>query len=270
MIKFNGTIVQQGSFPDGSLHLNLTDKQIESPFDAEYIIIEWFYENDAELFSLICLRKHFAAFPAVLIMPYCPHARMDRTKSVKDVFTLKYFAEVINSLDFKVVYCDDIHSNVGAALIDNYVPLDPEHCSALDAIAEIESEYNTELVACYPDEGAMKRYSEDIDMPYAFGIKKRDWKTGKILGLELANKEVVEGKDVIIIDDICSRGGTFYYTAKALKDAGAKDIYLFVTHCEKTVLDGELIKSGLIKRLYTTDSILPVEYRELPFFQIVE
>ena len=35
MIKFNGTIVQQGSFPDGSLHLNLTDKQVESPFDNE-------------------------------------------------------------------------------------------------------------------------------------------------------------------------------------------------------------------------------------------
>jgi ribose-phosphate pyrophosphokinase len=270
MIKFNGTIIEQGNFPDGSLHLKLTDEQVESPFDNAYIIIEWFYENDSELFTLMCLRKHFAAFPAVLIMPYCPHARMDRVKNVKDVFTLKYFAEVINSLDFKVVYCDDIHSNVGAALIDNYVPLDPEHCSALDAIAEIEEENNTELVACYPDEGAMKRYSEDIDMPYAFGIKKRDWKTGKILGLDLMNKEIVEGKDVIIIDDICSRGGTFYYTAKALKDAGAKDIYLFVTHCEKTVLDGDLIKSGLIKKLYTTDSILPVEYRELPFFQVVE
>ena len=115
----------------------------------------------------------------------------------------------------------------------------------------------------------MKRYSEDIDMPYAFGIKKRDWKTGKILGLDLMNKEVVEGKDVIIIDDICSRGGTFYHTAKALKEAGAKNVYLFVTHCEKTVLDGELITSGLIKGLYTTDSILPVEYRELPFFHIV-
>ena len=58
-----------------------------------------------------------------------------------------------------------------------------------------------------------------------------------------------------IIDDICSRGGTFYHSAKKLKEHGANDIYLYVSHCENTILEGDLLKGDLIKRVYTTDSI---------------
>ena len=59
------------------------------------------------------------------------------------------------------------------------------------------AEEEKELLAFYPDEGAMKRYSSMIEMPYAFGIKKRDWTTGKIEGLDVAGsvdkiKEVLE------------------------------------------------------------------------------
>ena len=112
------------------------------------------------------------------------------------------------------------------------------------------------MIAFYPDEGAMKRYSGLLDLPYAFGIKKRDWKTGVIKGLDVAGStELIEGNDVLIIDDICSRGGTFYFSAKKLKELGAKNVYLYVTHCEKTIFDGEIFTSGLIERVYTTNSI---------------
>lgn len=53
-----------------------------------------------------------------LPVPHCPHARMDRVKGTTDVFTLKSFADVINSLDFTKVVIYDAHSNVTPALID--------------------------------------------------------------------------------------------------------------------------------------------------------
>ena len=65
----------------------------------------------------------------------------------------------------------------------------------------------------------------------------------------------IEGKNILIVDDICSKGGTFYFSAKKLKELGAKNIYLHITHCENTIFDGELLTSGLIKRIFTTDSI---------------
>jgi ribose-phosphate pyrophosphokinase len=42
-----------------------------------------------------------------------------------------------------------------------------------------------------------------------------------------------------------------------LKEAGANNIYLYITHCETTIFDGEMINSGLITGIYTTDSIFP-------------
>jgi ribose-phosphate pyrophosphokinase len=111
----------------------------------------------------------------------------------------------------------------------------------------------------FPDEGAMKRYGDDLATlghPFAFGMKKRDWTTGNILGLEIMQTENIVGKDVLIIDDICSKGGTFYHSAKALLAAGAKSVSLYVTHCENTILKGELFSSGLVERVYTTNSLI--------------
>ena len=269
MIKFNGIEIEQGHFPDNTLMMKIEQEIYDSLDNNQITLIEWFYENDAELFTLICLRRHFEDMDMVLYMPYCPHARMDRVKNPEDVFTLKYFTEVLNSLNFKLVFCDDVHSNVAAALINNYHPIDPTHGNAKTVYEFLTDLSDENVIVCFPDEGAMKRYSESLGVPYAFGIKKRDWETGKIKGLELMNKELVAGKHVLIIDEICSRGGTFYYTAKALKEAGAKNVYLYVTHCEATMLKGDLPNSGLVEHVFTTKSIFPRDI-ETEFVSFVE
>ena len=257
MIKVDGVEVKQGHFPDGTLLMKFDPNSDEFGCDCEYIDIEWLYENDAELFSLICVKRHldrnFTNPHVVLILPYIPHARQDRVKSDEDVFTLKYFCEVINSLHFDVVRVRDAHSNVSLALLDNVIDEGVVHY-----VREAINQSGAEALF-FPDEGAMKRYADLFKgIPYAFGMKKRDWKTGKILGLDLVNPENIEGKNVLIVDDICSRGGTFFYAAKALKAAGAKSVSLYVTHCEKTIVLGELAESdGLVDHVYTTKSIFP-------------
>jgi ribose-phosphate pyrophosphokinase len=193
-------------------------------------------------------------------MPYIPHARMDRVKNEEDVFTLKYFCEVINSLNFSAVYVRDAHSNVSLALLDRVLDFGVEFYIHKAAVL---SKANAIF---YPDEGAMKRYSDQSELPYAFGMKKRDWKTGDILGLDIINPENIVGKDVLIVDDICSRGGTFYHSAKALKEAGAKSVTLYVTHLENTVTTGELARTdNLIDHIYTTKSIFPEFLFEDPY-----
>ena len=113
---------------------------------------------------------------------------------------------------------------------------------------------------CYPDEGAAKRYSDLMGREYVFGIKHRDWRTGEIEGLELANRDKVAGRNVLIVDDICSRGGTFTHTAAALKEAGAKEIFLYVSHCENTIFKGSVLTDGQITRVFTTNSIYRGEH----------
>lgn len=250
MLFYNGKVLQTSNFPDRTLSLRLeVDEQAPQ-------IICWKYESEAEMSALYYVTKHIQSFglKVSLYMPYIPNARMDRVKNSDEIFTLKYFAEFINSLNFHEVYVVDPHSSVSCALIDN-LKVDNAVTYILSVIATIEKDSN--FVIFYPDEGSMKRYSELINhIPYSFGVKKRDWRTGKIQGLTLINENFVKDKDVLIIDDICSKGGTFYHSAKALKEAGAKDIYLYVTHCENTIFYGELLKdNGLIKHIYTTSSI---------------
>lgn len=267
MIKVNDEVINIGSFPDGTLLMKYSDDGML--YRAE---IEWHYENDREFLVLIYLVKHLRrlGFGVInLCMPYIPNARQDRVKGSEDVFTLKYFAELINSLNLDSVEVLDPHSSVSEALIDNIIVQTPVGYIN-DVLEKIMPnlrkihEPGADVTMFYPDEGAMKRYSGMVDIPYAFGIKKRDWKTGKIEGLDVAGAvDKIAGKDILIVDDICSRGGTFYHSAKKLKELGANDIYLYVSHCENTILEGDLLKGDLIKKVYTTDSIFTKSHEKI-------
>ena len=260
MIKLNGQVIEQNHFPDGTLLMKHYEESVKGAGEH----IEWFYENDAELFSLICLKNSLGNRSVHLHMPYIPHARMDRVKNKEDIFTLKYFCEVINSLNFTKVRVLDPHSDVAPALLDRVIVDAPE--SLIERVIDkIDSD---NLLYYFPDAGAAKRYSSAISSPYTYGNKVRDWKTGQIKGLTIADPSLVNGKDILIIDDICSRGGTFYYSAKALKEVGAENIYLYITHCENTILEGELLTSGLIEKVYTTNSIFTKEHEKIEVFKL--
>lgn len=250
MIEYNGKKVDLNHFPDGTLLIK------EEAEPAEKAVLCWKFENNEEMVALYFLTRHLKAKGVsriVLELPYIPNARQDRVKKPEDVFTLKYFAEFINSLGFAEVMVLDPHSYVSEALIDRIRIRTPK--DYVEQVLECIGGKEKPLLF-FPDEGAMKRYSAMFDLPYVFGIKKRDWTTGEIKGLDVAGRtELIAGSSVLIIDDICSRGGTFFHSARALKELGAGDIYLYISHCENTILDGEIPKSDLIKQVYTTDSI---------------
>ena len=106
MISIGGIKVNRQMFPDHSLLVKFDPYMEDFQYDRGAIVIEWLYEGDDELFTLICLVGHLRSHGCEeyqLVMPYIPHARQDRVKNEEDVFTLKYFCEVINSLNFKLI-----------------------------------------------------------------------------------------------------------------------------------------------------------------------
>ena len=257
MIKINDKEVNINYFPDGTLLLK------DSIHPYENVTIRWYYDNNEELIALYYLVRHLQenmVYDISLEMPYIPNARQDRVKNAEDILTLKYFAEIINALNFRSVTVLDPHSSVAESLIDNIFVENPKRyiLEAINRITNYEQEEfdNAALSVFYPDEGAMKRYSGLFHMPYTFGIKRRNWETGNIDGLEVVgDMQHIVDSNVVIIDDICSRGGTFFHSAKKLKELGAKNIYLYVTHCEKSIFSGQVFSSGLITKIFTTDTI---------------
>lgn len=263
MILINGKSPKITLFPDGT---KLIRSEMITKIDTA--IITWKYDSDEELFQLQCIvdaLRSLGCKSLKLIMPYIPNARMDRIKSEDEVFTLKTFANIINNMNFETVTVLDAHSYVSEALLNNVIVQTPTNF-IFSAIADISID-KSDIVLFFPDEGAMKRYSpiaNELNVPYVFGMKKRDWRTGQILGLDiLGQTELLPGKNILIVDDICSKGGTFFHSAKSLKQFNVKDIYLYISHCENTMREGDMIKSGLIKHIYTTDSI----YREVGIWQ---
>ena len=103
----------------------------------------------------------------------------------------------------------------------------------------------------------------------SFGVKERNLKTGEIIKYDIVGGDM-KGKDVIIVDDLCSGGGTFVEAAKALKEAGAKRVYLAVTHCELNIFNGAILRENSdIEKVYTTDSIVKSNTHGTTFKKLV-
>lgn len=268
MIRINQNDIYVNKFPDGALLLKeqIPNKESEGA-SKQKAVLTWLFESNEELVTLIYLAGHLRAHGITnlsLDMPYIPNARQDRVKTKEDVFTLKYFAQVINWLNFASVTVLDPHSAVSEALIDRIRVRTPEAFvrKVIDSIGMTD-----DLTMFYPDEGACKRYAGMLPFPYAFGIKNRDWETGEIKGLAVSGMtDCIRDRKILIMDDICSRGGTFYFSARKLKELGAKEIYLYVSHCENTILEGEVLTSGLIEKVFTTNSIFTGKHERIEVF----
>lgn len=258
MIGLNGKTLEVKRFPDGTVNM----RDVEICTDGTGNVVSWFYENDSEFLPMYYLSRYIRdrnVGRLELFLPYIPNARMDRVKNRGEIFTLKYFCDLVNSLCFDKVFVLDPHSNVSLALINRVCQLDVFELIR-KTICDISSD---NLLLFYPDEGAMKRYSGALtEFPYCYGVKRRNWETGAIEGLDVfGDTKRIDGADILIIDDICCKGGTFYHSAKKLRTLGANKIYLFVSHCENSIFTGDfyglnLLECGLIRGVFTTNSLL--------------
>lgn len=305
MISVNKLEVKVKHYPDGTPRINLDVDDIPDFTDGStsYIHIRWKYENDAELMYLTMIKKHLDANLAdvtyLLTMDYIPNGRMDRTKRDCEVFTLKYFCDVINSLNFSRVFILDAHSNVSVALLNNCINKSPKNFiqKAIDEIRnenikkEVVTEFSdikvsdtyenlvfdeSKLVLYFPDYSAAKRYSDMFpQFRYCYGEKKRDWDTGKILGIDIRTNGInLENKIVLVLDDLISYGGSIHYGVQELMNYKPEKVYAYATHCENSVLDkekGTLIKdleNNTVERLFTTDSLFTGKHKKIKVMEV--
>lgn len=186
--------------------------------------------NDIHILSLIInAYKQVDIYIPTLFMSYIPNARADRVFESGNAFPLEVTANFINSLGFEEVIVTDPHSDVAINLISN-VSIKSQESAFFDTVPPHKRD---DVILCSPDKGAvMKTYdvADRLNTDVIIASKVRDSSTGKILETSLLNPELVEGRSVIICDDICDGGGTFIPLAEKLKEAGAERVSLYVTH----------------------------------------
>lgn len=263
MIKINGQPIEITRFPNGEslIKRDFIDNQFDSFFKVSLK-----FDSDIDLIHLMMIKHEIDEIngEAVLQLPYVPYSRMDRTEG-ENVFTLKAVCNLINNLNFKEVHVLEPHSDVCVALLDRVIPYEYTIRELLPKVLkETNLDLNDNDYLVFPDGGAEKRYAKQVDCKNILtALKHRDFKTGFIKSLEVIG-EAKEGFNAIIVDDLCSKGGTFMLTANKLKEMGANKVYLAVTHCESSILDGDVLKENSpIDKVFTTNTLMNDLYIKL-------
>ena len=238
MIKLHINGTQQElklrTFGAGEPHIYL-NSSIFDDFDS--IHIELCYENTADIINMMLLnniiennyiKKTYKE--KSLICKYIPFGRQDRVTDLGEPFSLKVFADLVNSMNFTSVLSLDNHSDVTSALINRNIQQ-----SQVDKFVStyMEEELEGFDCICSPDVGAIKKVEKLIselkdDYELIIGTKVRNLKTGEITETNIQGD--VQGKSVMIIDDICDGGRTFIELAKVLYAKDAKQVGLIVSH----------------------------------------
>lgn len=186
---------------------------------------------------------------SVLVMPYVPYQQQDRVCNEGEAHSSKVFCNTINSMCFDDVAIMDPHSDVVGALLNN-VTIMEQHEIWEDALGIFE-----DLTLVSPDAGSLKKIHKVAQVLGKDTIiradKLRDVQ-GNIIET-IVHAEAVPQK-VAIVDDICVGGKTFIELAKVLKQKGAEEIHLFVTHGVFSNGVEHLLENG-VDYVYTTTTL---------------
>lgn len=227
--------------------------------------VELFFEDNKDITDLIFLVQYIKDMShdnpehrITLTMRYVPYGRMDRDIDGY-LFALKYFKNIINSLEFDRVITLDNHSKATELFIDR---LEEEDLNPY--IEKVIEKCNPDYI-CFPDKGAYSKYPNKLNVcknnkiQYFYGDKERVLDDSRhIKRYELHNNDLpLTGKKVLIIDDICCTGGTVMKAAHEMKEHGVSEINLWVAHCEANVIKYDIVRAGSpITKIYTSPSII--------------
>lgn len=211
--------------------------------------------NDNLMELLICIDalRRSSAKNITAVIPYFGYARQDRKVVPRTAISAKLVSNLITNAGANRILSVDLHAGQIQGFFD--IPVDNLFATPIFA-RHIKNKSKLKNVICVaPDVGGVERtraLSRRINSSIAI-IDKRRQTPGKSEVMNLVGN--VKNKNCIIVDDIIDSGGTIVNAARALKEKGAKDVYVYITHA---VLSGQAINKievSQIKKLITTDTI---------------
>jgi len=245
-----------GRFSDGEIFVNID----ETVRGADVFIIQPtclpVNDNLMEVLILVDAFKRASAGRINAVIPYYGYARQDRKTKAREPITAKLVADLLTVAGVDRVVTMDLH----AGQIQGYFNIPVDHLSGVPILAEYFKDIvDKDTVVVSPDLGGVTRarnFANLLDLPIAI-IEKRRPKANVSEVMNVIGD--IEGKNVVIIDDIIDTAGTITKAAQVLKDFGAKSVYACATH---PVLSGpaiERIESSVIERFIITDTIPKIE-----------
>lgn len=239
-------------FPDGEIYMQILDNVRGRDVFVVQSVARHPNTYLMELLIMIDALKRASAKSIVAVIPYFGYARQDRKDKPRVPITGKLVADLLTTAGASRVLTMDLH----AGQIQGFFNIPVDNLYARPKIAEAILELGLEnIVITAPDLGAIKQaraYANHLGADFAVIDKRR------VSSLEVEVSSIigeVKNKIVILVDDMCSTGGTLISGAEAVLKAGAQTVYAAFTHA-LLVKDAipNLLKSP-IEKIITTDSI---------------
>lgn len=209
-------------------------------------------DNLFELLMLIDAARRASAKRIVAVIPYFGFARQDRKDKPRVSIASKLIANLLTASGVKRIITLDLHADQIQGFFD--VPVDHVYASSI-FIPYIQELNLPNLVMASPDTGGTRRaaaYAKILNTGFVICYKQRS-KPNEISTMQLIGD--VEGKDVILIDDIIDTAGTITKAGKLIKENGARSVRAFCTHPVFSGNAYEKIGNSVFEEIVVTDTL---------------
>lgn len=209
-------------------------------------------DNLWELLLMIDAAKRASAYKVIAVIPYLGYARQDRKDKPRVSIGAKVVADVLSKAGIDRLITVDLHADQIQGFFD--CPVDHLYASSL-FVPFIKELNLPNLVVASPDVGGTKRantYAKLLGTDLVICHKTRA-KANVIGNMTVIGD--VEGKDVIIVDDMIDTAGTITKAADLFKEKGANSVRAFATHPMLSGPAYERIENSALTEVYFTDTI---------------
>ncbi|MDA1045492.1 MAG: ribose-phosphate pyrophosphokinase [Verrucomicrobia bacterium] len=208
--------------------------------------------NVMELLIMIDAAKRASASRVTAVLPFFGYARQDRKDQPRVPITSKLVANLLVAAGANRILTMDLH----AQQIQGFFDIPVDHLYASPVFFEALKEESTDNLTVFsPDVGGMKManaYAEMLGCPLGFVAKRRTGAT-TVEAMNLVGE--VEGRDILIIDDMTETAGTLVAAATLLKERGARTVRAIVSHGVLNEIGRERLRQGVLDELLTTNTV---------------
>ena len=250
------------SFPDGETFVRIN----ENIRGADVFLIQSTSSpanhNLMELLILIDAAKRASAARITTVLPFYGYARQDRKDQPRVPITSKLVANLLTAAGANRILTIDLH----AQQIQGFFDIPVDHLYASPVIFDYLKERRSDNIGLFsPDVGGMKMaaaYAELLDAPLGF-VAKRRTSASTVEAFNIVGE--VDGKDILLVDDMTETAGTLCAAAELLKKKGAKTVTAAVSHGVLNEVGYKRLsrKDLPITQLVTTNTV-QIDARDLP------
>ena len=240
-------------FPDGESKITLKGKISKGKIIVVQSIFPPVDSNLFQALSLISKAKEYSS-EVLIVVPYLGYSRQDREFLPGEIVSMKVLGQLFRGVGASKVIVVDIHSKIGL----NLFRIKSENVTAIpDLVGYFKKLDLKNPLVISPDQGGKQRakeFADEYKSEFLALEKRRDRKTGKVQ-IKTENLDEVHGRDLIIVDDMISTGGSIIKATEFLKKQKCKRVFVACTHALLIDNAEKKIRKAGVAKIISTNTI---------------